>query len=60
MNLCECSKFHYSLDHYFQVHGDYLGNIREHRTQIALFPNGKIADLSKIKDNEEFPSIIYK
>jgi hypothetical protein len=35
-NLCECGKLHYNLDHYFSVHGDYLGNIREHRQQVEV------------------------
>ena len=59
-NLCECGKLHYSLDHYFTVHGDYLGDVREHRRQVPILPNGKIFDPSKLKDNEEYPDIIYK
>jgi len=57
--LCECGKLHYNLDHYFQVHGDYL-DIREHRTQVEVFPDGKIADFSKLKDNQEIPPTIIK
>ena len=57
--LCECGKLHYSLDHYFSVHGDYL-DIREHRTQVEVFPDGRIADYSKIKDNQEIPPTTIK
>ncbi len=56
--LCECGKFHYSLEHYFQVHGDYL-SVAEHRTQVEVFENGKIADFSKIKDNQEIPLVCH-
>jgi hypothetical protein len=58
-NLCECGKLHYSLDHYFQVHGDYLP-ITEHRRQVEVLDNGKLFDSSKLKDNEEIPSTIIK
>jgi len=58
--LCDCGKLHYSLDHYFAIHGEHLGTIPEHRTQVALFPDGEVADFSKIEEGEEIPLITYK
>ena len=58
--LCDCGVFHYTLDSFFKIHGDYLGSVKEHKKEVALFPNGKIADLSKLKMSEEVPIITYK
>ena len=57
--LCECGKLHYSLESYFATHGDYL-TVEEHRQQVEVFPDGKLVDLSKIKDDEEYPITITK
>jgi hypothetical protein len=54
-NTCICGKFHYNLDHYFAIHGDYLGRTPEHRVQAPFLPNGKLYDPKKIKDDEPFP-----
>ena len=54
-NLCECGKLHYDLEDYFSVHGNWLGNVREHRQQVEILPNGKVFDPKKQKNNVEFP-----
>ena len=60
VNSCICGKFHYSLDSYFAIHGDYLGSVPEHRCQVPFLPNGKLYEPKKIKDNEPFPILTYK
>jgi hypothetical protein len=57
---CVCRKFHYSLDHYFAIHGDYLDKVPEHRTRAPILPNGKVYDSRKRKDNEPVPLITWK
>lgn len=57
---CSCGKFHYSTDHFFDIHGDYLGRTPEHRIQVPILPNGKLYDAKKIKDNEPFPVLTWK
>lgn len=57
---CVCGKFHYNLDSYFKIHGDYLGKVPEHRCQVPFLPNGKLFDIRKLKDNEPYPVLTYK
>lgn len=59
-NTCICGNFHYSLDHYFLVHGDYLGRTPEHRVQVPFLPNGKLYDATKVRSDQPFPMLTHK
>lgn len=57
---CSCGKLHYSIDHFFQIHGDYLGRTPEHRIQAPFLPNGKLYQPDRVKDTEPFPVLSWK
>jgi len=61
MTCLTCGKYHYSLDHYFKVHGNYIPEINNYRVQLPFKPNGKPFKADKYTGGDKpLPLITYK
>ena len=60
--LCDCGHHHYSLDHFFKIHGKHLGRIPEHRIKVDVLPDGRVFNerTFRLKKGEEFPILTTK
>jgi len=57
---CNCGNLHYSTQHYFQVHGDYVGK-KPFKVQMPFLSDGTLFEPSKHLDpTKPYPSLTYK